>query len=391
MLSINDQFTRLPERLLCFWIGYQMLVRHRQISCLVLLLFFFGGCQKHPQAKLDFADGTYEGEINKDGQKNGIGIYRWMDGSFYEGEYQDDKRHGKGRFLWANGESYKGAYVLDERTGKGIYHWPDGSFYEGDFLSGKRHGWGQFQSTDKVVYSGEWFDDLQHGQGTLTYPDGRILKGIWRKGNLLSKPAVKPQASLKPLIPQVSHDSEEEKEKLSRPLSKTQQKMAPQSRAQQINAIPAPVQDRVTSAPETVPSVELVEPQVDSLPEDSISEEFIPPSDTGDLSEFTEEKVEKENFAKIDNTLESISPDWTGTVAEAEAMFITELIDGIDTVSDRESGIPFTGKMRILNAEGKVQGEVNLLNGRLHGDEVFYDDSGKVVETNTWFEGNLNN
>ena len=47
--------------------------------------------------------------------------------------------------------------------------------------------------------------------------------------------------------------------------------------------------------------------------------------------------------------------------------------------------------MRILNAEGKVQGEVNLLNGRLHGDEVFYDDSGKVVETNTWFEGNLNN
>ena len=89
--------------------------------------------------------------------------------------------------------------------------------------------------------------------------------------------------------------------------------------------------------------------------------------------------------------MESISPDWTGTVAEAEAMFITELIDGIDTVSDRESRDPFTGKMRILNAAGKVQGEVNLLNGRLHGDEVFYDDSGKVVETNTWFEGNLNN
>ena len=363
-----------------------MLVRYRQISFLILLLSFFAGCKKHPEAKLDFADGTYEGEINKDGQKNGTGIYRWMDGSFYEGEYQEDKRHGKGRFLWANGESYIGAYLKDERTGKGIYHWPDGSFYEGDFLSGKRHGWGKFQSTDKIVYTGEWFDDLQHGQGTLTYPDGRILKGIWRKGNLLSKPAVKPQVSLKPLVPQVSSDSEEEIEKRPRPSLKTPQIKAPQSGSQQTNSAPSPAQDVVTSAPETIPSVELLESQENPTPE-----EFIPPSDSGDLSESTKETTDKENLTRIDNSVESTTPDWTGTVAEAEAQFITELIDGIDTVSDRASGIPFTGKMRIINAEGKVQGEVNLRNGRLHGDEVFYDRSGKVLETNTWVEGSLKN
>jgi hypothetical protein len=141
-----------------------------------------------------------KGQINRDGEKHGSGIYRWLDGSTYDGEYADDLRHGSGRFLWVNGESYKGDYLKDERTGKGIYDWPDGSQYEGDFLAGKRHGWGRFTSSEGVIYEGEWFDDLQHGTGTLTYLDGRILKGVWRQGELVSKPAKLPAASSKPKL-----------------------------------------------------------------------------------------------------------------------------------------------------------------------------------------------
>lgn len=386
MLSFIDQFTRLPERFRCFWIDLTMSFHYRQISLLVILFSFLVGCKKIPQAKLDFADGTYEGEINQDGQKNGTGIYRWIDGSFYEGEYQDDKRHGKGRFLWANGESYIGAYLMDERTGKGIYHWPDGSFYEGDFLSGKRHGWGQFQSTDQIVYAGEWFDDLQHGQGSLTYPDGRILKGIWRKGNLLSKPSVKPQASHKPLVPQVSPESVEKIEERPKPPLDAPQMPPPKSPSQKPKAIPSQVQDASAGTPKIIPSSELEESR-----EDTILAELNPQTDTDRVSDSIKEPAVKVDLINLGSPVESTTPDWSGTVAEADARFITELIDGIDTVSDRASRVPFTGKMRILNAAGKVQGEVNLLDGRLHGEEVFYDLSGKVIETNTWVEGRLKN
>jgi len=363
-----------------------MSFHYRQISLLVILFSFFVGCKKNPQAKLDFADGTYEGEINQDGQKNGTGIYRWIDGSFYEGEYQDDKRHGKGRFLWANGESYKGAYHKDERTGKGTYHWPDGSFYEGDFLSGKRHGWGQFQSTDQIVYTGEWFDDLQHGQGSLTYPDGRVLKGIWRKGNLLSKPSDKPEASLKPKVPQASPKSVVEIEESPIPTLKAPQMLPSKSPSQKPNVIPSPVQDVATVTPKIIPSSEFEESR-----EDTILAELNLQTDTDGVTESIEQPAVTENLISVGTPVDSKSPDWSGTVAEADARYITELIDGIDTVSDRASGVPFTGKMRILNAAGKVQGEVNLLNGRLHGEEVFYDLSGNVIETNTWVEGSLKN
>ena len=267
MLSINDQFTRLPERLLCFWIGYQMLVRHRQIS---LVLPFSFGVAKTSTSQIRFADGTYEGEIIKDGQKTELASTAGWTDPFMRANIRTTKTW-QGKISWANGESYKGAYVLDERTGKGST-WPDGSFTK-EIFSRKKTWMGQFQSTDKVVYTGEWFDDLQHGQGTLTYPDGRILKGIWRKGNLLSKPAVKPRLHLN-LYSSGFSGLEEEKKSCPKPPPKLE-KMAPQSRAQQINAIPS--QFRMScSAPKTVPSVELVEPQVDSIPEDSISQEFIP-------------------------------------------------------------------------------------------------------------------
>lgn len=42
------------------------------------------------------------------GVKEGYGVYKWSDGSSYEGEFK------KGLF-----------------SGKGIYSWPDGSTYKG--------------------------------------------------------------------------------------------------------------------------------------------------------------------------------------------------------------------------------------------------------------------
>lgn len=349
-------------------------------TCLLLLLSLLG-CQSSSSQKLEFSDGSYEGKVNNDGQKHGFGIYRWKDGSIFEGDYANDLRHGNGRFLWANGESYAGDYLKDERTGKGIYQWPDRSSYDGEFLVGKRHGLGRFQSAQGIIYDGEWFDDMQHGQGTLSYPDGRKIKGIWRNGTLLSKPALLPKASQKPVLPKVEIATPDQANSTS--LAPTNTKDAkPQDKDM------TPEVSGFVHSPKEADSEPISEPSppkvVAPLPTQSSLKQK--PAKTKPPKAIIEEKGESFN-ERPEKEEELTQPDWTGTVAEAEAFFITELNDGIDTVRLRASGIPFSGRMRIVNQNGQAQGEVNLLNGRMHGDEIFYDESGKIVEKNYWANG----
>ena len=72
----------------------------------------------------------------------------------------------------------------------------------------------------------------------------------------------------------------------------------------------------------------------------------------------------------IGDSASSDEDAWTGTVEEAEIEFITELIDGLDTVRVKKSNKPFSGTMRILNQSGSLQGSVSLKNGLLHGEEI---------------------
>ena len=362
-------------------ISYMSFKYFNHTICLIFL-FFFSGCKSSQVSKLDFSDGSYEGKVNRAGQKDGYGIYRWIDGSIFEGEYQDDLRHGKGRFLWSNGESFEGDYLKDERTGKGVYNWPDGSFYEGDYLAGKRHGLGTYKSADGTIYEGEWFDDLQHGHGTLIKPDGTTIKGIWRKGTLVSKPSIRPPTSSQPQLPSVQLDEI------------SSENLFPQSPAQPKNineaspppkVIPYSPQTKNTNyTPTPTEGVEddleinLVSPLVEAVEVNLLNEaETIAPEET---------KVEESSQSSSPSE-EKEKPDWSGTAAEAEREFTTELINGIDTVRRRSDGVPFSGRMEILDSNGNLLGEVNLVDGRLHGEEVFYNNSGEIIERNLWSNG----
>ena len=349
--------------------------------CLIFL-FSFPGCKSSQVSKLDFSDGSYEGKVNRSGHKDVYGIYRWIDGSIYEGEYQDDLRHGKGRFLWSNGESYEGDYLKDERTGKGVYNWPDGSSYDGAYLAGKRHGLGIYKSADGTIYEGEWFDDLQHGHGTLIKPDRTMIKGIWRKGTLVSKPSIRPPASSQPPLPSVQIEEISSGNLIpesTTPLEKingtsTPSKVIPQSPPAKNTTFTSPPVEvtqedvKTDSAP---PSVEVLE--INSLNETEIS----PP----------EENKNEEGSKSFSSPNEEEKPDWSGTAVQADQEFMTELLNGIDTVRRRSDGMPFSGRMEILDSNGNLLGEVNLVDGRLHGEEVFYNNSGEIIEKNLWSNG----
>ena len=39
--------------------------------------------------------------------------------------------HGKGVFEWLDGRKYIGEYIEDKKEGKGMFEWPDGKKYIG--------------------------------------------------------------------------------------------------------------------------------------------------------------------------------------------------------------------------------------------------------------------
>ena len=76
-------------------------------------------------------------------------------------------------------------------------------------------------------------------------------------------------------------------------------------------------------------------------------------------------------------------------MTQAENYFESKLIEDIDVVHVRQTGQPFTGKFVILRDDGSLKGEASVVDGRLHGEEIIFDTSGKVMERNRWENGKL--
>ena len=73
--------------------------------------------------------GSYIGDVDESGKRQGKGKMTYDSGNYYEGGFLDDKFHG------------------DE----GIYHWFDGDEYSGGWKDGERHGIGSFTKSDGTV------------------------------------------------------------------------------------------------------------------------------------------------------------------------------------------------------------------------------------------------
>ena len=61
-----------------------------------------------------------------------------------------------------------------------MYRFADGSVYEGEWKEGKYHGRGVMRSADGAVYEGEFQGGKMHGVGVMRYADGSIAHdGQW--------------------------------------------------------------------------------------------------------------------------------------------------------------------------------------------------------------------
>jgi hypothetical protein len=116
-------------------------------------------------------------------KKEGLGVYKWADGSVYDGQWFDNKIHGYGQYLWYDGRQYYGQWKLNDMHGFGIYIYADGIRYDGQYENDKKEGYGIYYWTDGRKYEGWWHKSKQHGLGTYTDSSKNTIKyGLWENG-----------------------------------------------------------------------------------------------------------------------------------------------------------------------------------------------------------------
>lgn len=94
------------------------------------------------------------------GIREGRGTYWNGKGNLYIGQWRNNERHGRGSYFFnlprweenahtefwlrENTENYSGEFVNDHYQGQGVYRWANGSRYEGGFFASDKHGPGTF-------------------------------------------------------------------------------------------------------------------------------------------------------------------------------------------------------------------------------------------------------
>ncbi|KAF0756907.1 radial spoke head 10 B-like, partial [Aphis craccivora] len=138
---------------------------------------------------LDGGD-IYEGQLN-DGIPEGRGVIKWLDGSWYRGEFLKGLRHGRGLHVSCEDGRrwYSGEWANGKRNGRGetscCVGQPDGALnYSGDWVDGRPHGSGTASWPDGTQYTGGWADGRQHGRGKTVWPNDHVYEGDWVDGHM---------------------------------------------------------------------------------------------------------------------------------------------------------------------------------------------------------------
>ena len=119
-----------------------------------LMTRMFSSSYVDGEGNLRFKDygswGTYVGDIDNDGKREGKGKITYDQAGFFEGEFKDNKFEGKGVYNWGDGEEYSGDWKNGERDGKGSFTSKDGSVEYSTFKDGSPVGEGIKWNADRT-------------------------------------------------------------------------------------------------------------------------------------------------------------------------------------------------------------------------------------------------
>ena len=161
--------------------------------------------------KFKVDNSIYKGSWNKNGKKEGFGIYINPSNDIYIGYFLNDLFNGKGKLINSNEDyfegyfingkaegngklilkkdkySYEGQFKNDLPNGFGKENFNNINLYEGNFLNGKKEGEGIFKWKDGSMYKGNFNKGNINGNGIFNWQDGRIYKGEFLNGEIEGK------------------------------------------------------------------------------------------------------------------------------------------------------------------------------------------------------------
>ena len=82
------------------------------------------------------------------GNRTGIGIYKFSTGDTYFGNFRNAMRSGIGLYAKPKGEFYLGSFENNYRNGLGVHIFENGDFVFGTWANGKIHGKAIFYHAD---------------------------------------------------------------------------------------------------------------------------------------------------------------------------------------------------------------------------------------------------
>ena len=133
---------------------------------------------KYQEYKYD--NDIFRGYFNKEGQKEGVGVYIFENGNIETGELSNDKLNGIARIKDQTGD-YLGQYLDDKKEGYGTWRFSaDGKVYRGQFKNDMRHGYGIQESLNGETYSGQWFEGKCQGYGLIKFANGDEYDGQFK-------------------------------------------------------------------------------------------------------------------------------------------------------------------------------------------------------------------
>ncbi|MEM6719449.1 MAG: MORN motif precursor [Bacteroidota bacterium] len=88
---------------------------------------------------------------------------------------------GFGRYSYTNGDVYWGFFKNGQRAGVGTYKWKNKSSYIGSYTDdGVRNGYGMYTYVDRSVYKGMFVNDRIDGLGMMKYnKTGNVVRGVF--------------------------------------------------------------------------------------------------------------------------------------------------------------------------------------------------------------------
>jgi len=129
----------------------------------------------------------YEGETDEEGLAHGKGIWYYINGSRYEGEWNHGLKEGFGTVYKADGnKAYEGEWKNGKKNGFGTDYRKDGTkSYEGFWKNDESCGRGVLVDYRDIRFEGVFKQSPPYGvyglskveYSVITYPDGEVVEG----------------------------------------------------------------------------------------------------------------------------------------------------------------------------------------------------------------------